>query len=947
MSKPSSHIRNAIAVALVVGLSLQPGLGLPRAEAGTPAGDALSTRAPATATTAVAAKASTPTANEATSVAYSPDGSIVAVGGADGSVFLYNARTGKLLHSLSGHVGAVSAVAFNPGGDILASGGRDSTVQLWRVTTGKQIRVLHGQEQAVRSLAFGADGAQLLVGGEDTRTLLWEVSNGELTHVFESATDFVTAVAASPDGKTFATATRDARITLRSTKTFALKGTLLGHAGEVTSLEFSPDGSALASGSTDATVKVWDVVTRAQKRSMRGDAPVNSVSYDPDGTRVAAGLEDGSVQIWNPRNGSRQERFTGPGAVNELAFSPDGSSLIEGRGNGVASTRDATSGTVTQSTTIPEPSSTTAEPTTTPSSVDSSTGTLGGRISASSLEAPATDTDATGIAAAALADGPGGPILIVTEPSDPFGQYYAEILRAEGLNAFATVDLASVTSLAGYDVVVLAARSLSPAQVTTFTDWVASGGNLIAMRPDPQLAGMLGLTANGSPLAEGYLKVDTSTRPGNGIVGETIQFHGTADGYTLAGARAVATLYSTATTSTSNPAVTLRSVGSQGGQAAAFTYDLARSIVYTRQGNPAWNAQERDGISPIRSDDLFFGAKAGDVQKDWIDLTKVSIPQADEQQRLFVNLILEMNADRKPLPRFWYLPRGLKAAVVMTGDNHGSDGTTGRFDQFLAQSPENCSVADWECIRGTSYVYPSTPLTNEQATAYAAQGFEIGLHVDTQCADYTASSLASDYTSQLQAFATKYTGIAKPATNRTHCVVWSDWSTQADVELSNGIRLDTNYYYWPPAWAQNRPGFFTGSGIPMRFTDTTGSMIDVYQAASQMTDESGQTYPYTIDTLLDKALGPEGYYGAFTINAHTDVAEITESTTTIASAKARGVPVVTAKQMLDWVDARNASSFQNLAWNSGQLSFTVEPGQEHGTSTCSFPPAPGNRPSPR
>ena len=125
------------------------------------------------------------------------------------------------------------------------------------------------------------------------------------------------------------------------------------------------------------------------------------------------------------------------------------------------------------------------------------------------------------------------------------------------------------------------------------------------------------------------------------------------------------------------------------------------------------------------------------MQNDWIDLTKVSIPQADEQQRLFVNLILEMNADRKPLPRFWYLPRGLKAAVVMTGDNHGNDGTTGRFDQFLAQSPENCSVADWECIRGTSYVYPSTPLTNEQATAYAAQGFEIGLHVDTQCADYT------------------------------------------------------------------------------------------------------------------------------------------------------------------------------------------------------------------
>ncbi len=69
----------------------------------------------------------------------------------------------------------------------------------------------------------------------------------------------------------------------------------------------------------------------------------------------------------------------------------------------------------------------------------------------------------------------------------------------------------------------------------------------------------------------------------------------------------MATLYSNATTATTNPAVTLRSVGSPAVHAAAFTYDLARSIVYTRQGNPGWAGQERDGIAPMRSDDLFYG----------------------------------------------------------------------------------------------------------------------------------------------------------------------------------------------------------------------------------------------------------------------------------------------------------------------------------------------------
>ena len=81
--------------------------------------------------------------------------------------------------------------------------------------------------------------------------------------------------------------------------------------------------------------------------------------------------------------------------------------------------------------------------------------------------------------------------------------------------------------------------------------------------------------------------MDTASGPGAGIVGQTMQFHGTADAYTLAGATALATLYGDATTATAYPAVTLASVGGNGGQAAAFTYDLARSVVYTRQGNPA------------------------------------------------------------------------------------------------------------------------------------------------------------------------------------------------------------------------------------------------------------------------------------------------------------------------------------------------------------------------
>ena len=103
-------------------------------------------------------------------------------------------------------------------------------------------------------------------------------------------------------------------------------------------------------------------------------------------------------------------------------------------------------------------------------------------------------------------------------------------------------------------------------------------------------------------------------------------------------------------------------------------------------------------------------------------------------------------------------------------------------------------------------------------------------------------------------------------------------------------------------------------------------MLDIYQAATQMTDESDQTYPFTPNTLLDNALGPLGYYGAFTANMHTDAATIPQNDALIASAKARGVPIVSGKQMLTWIDGRNGSSYDAIAWNNNTLSFTVKVG---------------------
>lgn len=525
------------------------------------------------------------------------------------------------------------------------------------------------------------------------------------------------------------------------------------------------------------------------------------------------------------------------------------------------------------------------------------------------------------------AQGPGGPVLVITSGTANNGPFLAEILRNEGLNLFTVADIATVDAalLAAHEVVVLARMPVPAARVADLAAWVQAGGNLIALAPDPALFGLLGLAPSGQPdLSNGFVAIDTTRAPGNGLLKQTLQFHGGATRYVLDGATPLAALYLDAATPAGYPALTLRAVGA--GKAAAFAFDLATSIVQTRQGNPAWAAQERDGFAPIRSDDKFYGAAAGDSQPDWVDRARLPLPQADEQQRWLANLVLHMNQNRRPLPRFWYWPHGHKAVVVMTGDDHGNGGTAGRFEQYRAASPAGCSVADWQCIRATSYVYGSTPISDAQATAYAAEGFEVGLHVSTSCLDYTASTLAQSYADQLAGWRARFASVPAPRTQRHHCIVWSDWSSGALVQLANGMRLDTSYYFWPPGWVANTPGYFNGTAMPMRFVDPAGGLIDVFLAPTQMTDESDQAYPMTVDALLDGALGPDGFYGAYVVNAHTDLAASEVSDAVLASARARGVPVVSAEQLLTWLDGRNAAAFGLGTWSAGTLQFTVTPG---------------------
>ncbi len=534
--------------------------------------------------------------------------------------------------------------------------------------------------------------------------------------------------------------------------------------------------------------------------------------------------------------------------------------------------------------------------------------------------------------------GKSGPVLVITTSSDPYGTYLAEMLRTEGINYFTVKDISQLSPalLDQYHMVLLAKTTLSSTEVSALDAWVRSGGNLIAMQPDKQLASLLGLVDQNQTLGEGYLKVDASTVPGAGITTETMQYHGNADKYTAAsGTKVIATLFSNDTTPTINPAITETTVGS--GHAAAFTYNLPRSIALTHQGNPAWSSQERDGSSPIRPNDLFYGGSS----TDWLNTAKAHIPQADEQQRVLINMILTMDAQNTPLPRFWILPNGLKAAVVMISDDHAtSSATYDIFNDLVTVSPHDCSVVAWQCARGSSLLYTTSGLSPAQADLAQSLGFSMGVHVQTSCGDFGSySDLSSSYSSQINGFTSKYTGITPQTFDRTHCYVWSDWDSVAKVDAANGLRINYNYEWYPPSWTGGNTGYLTGSGLSMRFTDASGNMIDTYQGVTDLDYETDPSAT-SMNTDFDNATNSNAYYGVF--GTHYDTSGTNYYRLLIEAAQSHNIPLISASQLATWKDALNSSTFANVSSSASKLTFTVEVAEGGEGMQAMIPASSGN-----
>ncbi len=120
----------------------------------------------------------------------------------------------------------------------------------------------------------------------------------------------------------------------------------------------------------------------------------------------------------------------------------------------------------------------------------------------------------------------------------------------------------------------------------------------------------------------------------------------------------------------------------------------------------------------------------------------------------------------------------------------------------------------------------------------------------------------------------------------------------------------------------------------MKFADLDGEVLDIYQAATHIVDENGIKYPKSVGTMIDRALGPEQFFGVF--GTHYDFRDDFLSTA-IQIARTKVSPSISASQALRWVDARNNSRFENMSWDGEKLSFDARIDEDADAMTALVP----------
>lgn len=257
-------------------------------------------------------------------LAISADGRIVATGGSDQMVRLWDGRSGALKASFDTPATPM-VLALHPDGKRLGVGLWNGTLLLRGIEDGKATVIREAHEENITAVVFSPDGKLLATGSGDDRCKVWNAERGKLLYAIELANDYdINCAAFSPNGKMLALGDGESALRLYQASTGEEIRELVGHDEAISAVAFLDDRH-VASGSWDDTIRIWYTDSGKEVKSLPGHTDdVLSLSAGANGARLVSAGADGTVRVWDVATARTIRTFQPKPAATSVAISADG-----------------------------------------------------------------------------------------------------------------------------------------------------------------------------------------------------------------------------------------------------------------------------------------------------------------------------------------------------------------------------------------------------------------------------------------------------------------------------------------------------------------------------------------------------------------------------------------------------------------------------------------------